>query len=199
MLLNLRSVSGFPKVLAMIKAGDIEAGFAELEVGKLLAINSRKFEFNLPTFIKGEDFDLEIRFGNMTACADTKCKLEDTKRSVGTLIESLRKAQGQLPADRPGIVFVKLPQTWNPDGLDGSHSDAIQEVCEKFFRGTGRIVSVVFYFSLTLDFGSESAGYLMSTERINPNHRFDQNVDWRVLSDVREPPPHWLDLVRICA
>jgi hypothetical protein len=200
MIINLRFIRGFHKVLAMLKEGDIEASFAELEVGKLLAMNSRQFSFNLPTGIKGSDFDLEIRVGNLLICGDTKCKLEITERTKQTLIDSLRKAQRQFPPDRPSIVFVKLPQTWNPNGLDVSTWQLIQEVCDEFFRGTGRVVSVVFYFSLTIELdGSDAVGYLMAKEMLNPNHRFDKDIDWSVISDVPEPPPHWLNLVRVCA
>jgi len=200
MLVNLRHVGGFDKVIKMIKEGDIEAGFAELEVGKLLAINSRQFRFNVPSGIKGKDFDLEIKFGDITACADTKCKVEDTERSKKTLLHSLHAAQKQLPGDRPSIIFVKLPQTWNPDGQDDSHLSAMQEVCDEFFRGTGRVVSVVFYFSLALDFAENQSGAIYVAREINnPNHRFDKQVNWEVMSSFDHLPPHWFDLVKMCA
>lgn len=62
----------------MIRKGDVEAGFAELEVGRLLCINNRSFRFIEPKGVKGDDYDLEIEFENVTACAETKCKLETT-------------------------------------------------------------------------------------------------------------------------
>jgi hypothetical protein len=64
---------------------------------------------------------------------------------------------------------------------------------------TGRIVSVIFYFSLKLEFGRETVGLLMVKEIKNPHHRFDKDIDWNLMSDQPDLPPHWLDLVRLCA
>jgi hypothetical protein len=76
------------------------------------------------------------------ACADTKCKFESTEVRAESIRDSLEHARSQLPKDRPGIIFVKMPGHW----LDAPTSviSFVREA-ESFLRNTGRVVSVKFY------------------------------------------------------
>jgi hypothetical protein len=100
--------------------GQIEATFAELEVGKLLFIHKVDFEFNTRTNIRRRDYDLRIRCPNgREAVADTKCKEESGQPSQSTINHSLDRARQQLTDQPPDIVFVKVPRLWIEDGLRG--------------------------------------------------------------------------------
>jgi hypothetical protein len=117
MILNLQRVRGFPECAGQLKnPGQIEATFAELEVGKLLFIHKVDFEFNTRTNIRRRDYDLRIRCPNgREAVADTKCKEESGQPSQSTINHSLDRARQQLPDQPPGIVFVKVPRLWIED------------------------------------------------------------------------------------
>jgi hypothetical protein len=198
MLVNLKQVPGFHKIKAMMEQGDIEASYAEMEVGKLVAWSKHPFRFCDPTGQRGTSYDLEILFpGNRKACAETKCKLEDTPRGEATLLNSLMDNRNQLPANEPGIFFVKLPQSWNQNGDDDTHIQAMERVATQFMRGTGRVVSVKFYFSLALDFAGDTASIILFKDFTNRNHRFDRSIDWAF--PVIEQPESWVDIIRMCS
>lgn len=201
MIVNFQNCRGIEKVVEMLRVGDVEAAFAELEVAKVLAFYGRSFRFVDPIGKKGSDYDLEVEFDQHWACADTKCKLETTSESLSTLRDSLEQARRQLPADRPGVVFVKAPHTWSALDKGTSHTDIFKDVTRRFFATTQRVVSVVFYFSLAVPFGSAVGQVYLLSDHQNSVHRFDGSANWKISRDgtVCGPPAYWVDLVRMCA
>jgi hypothetical protein len=115
-LLNLQMVEGFDGCVARLRRADaqqVESTFAELQVGKLLYVHDVDFEFVVRTDEKGADYDYDIDFhGGWRACAEAKCKLESTEINPRSVRATLNEARKQLPKDRPGIIFVKIPQHW---------------------------------------------------------------------------------------
>jgi hypothetical protein len=80
----------------------------------------------------------------MLACGDAKCKIESTIFSSITISNSLDKVLEQLPRDRPGIAFIKMPPKWLKEvGFERITT----EVANDFLRQTRRIVSVKYYVS----------------------------------------------------
>lgn len=196
MLLNLQAVRGFDTVLKKLHDDSVEAGFAELETGRLLAASRVPFRFIEATGVKGADYDLEIIYAGEVVCADTKCKMETTERGISTLVNSLRVARSQVPKDRPGVIFVKTPQTWNPDGRDDSLLKDFERASAAL--GSERIVAVYFYNSLTLNFGPHSVGAVIVKSFLNPRHKFRKDVAWdKILEGVTEPMPSWLNITEI--
>jgi hypothetical protein len=97
------------------------------------------------------------------------------------------------------MFFVKLPQSWNQEGADDSHIQAMERVSNRFFRQTQRVVSVKFYFSLAIDFGGKhTAPIYLLKEFTNPRHRFNHSVEWGFFRDT-EQPGSWVDIVKLCA
>lgn len=201
MLLNLQYVPGFAHVLKLLKDGDIEGTYAELEVVKLLRWSSIPVRFNVPQNVRGLDYDLGLKLGDHHVCAEAKCKVEATDPSEKTILSTLRKSANQVPADKPGMFFVKLPQTWNEDGASDEWIAMLERVSQEFFSKTQRVVSVFFYFSLSLNFAGTSAPVCLCKQFVNPNHRFDKDQDWTLMKGdfVMTTPPSWVDLVRLCA
>jgi hypothetical protein len=181
----------------MLYRGDVEPSFTELEVGRILFLSNIPFRFVVPTKKNGMDFDFDIKFGGETACGEVKCKIDDTSRTHETILDSLNTARGQLPADKPGVIFVRLPQAWNVDGADDTHLKDIEEVAFKFFAmGTKRIVSLYFYFSLTLEFKEGTGTVLLGKQMMNHNHRFNRAIDW----DISYSHPiisSWISIVEL--
>lgn len=194
MILNLQYVPGVLKTLEMIRKGDIEGGFAELEVAKLLFVNDRSFEFVEPRRKKKDDYDLLVRFGDLSVPAETKCKYELTNPTENTLVDTLRTARDQLPDDRPSVVLVKLPPVWS----DGRSEDALHNLLEaatkRFFRGTGAVVSVKYHTSLIFDTGQTWSPIVLLTEFSNDRHRFDPHVSWNIFRAIENTPDTWIRL-----
>ncbi len=194
MVLNLQFHPGVEKSIDLIRAGDIEPGFAELEVAKLLFVNDVDFTFIEPQMIKGADYDLELRMSGLTACADTKCKVEGTERSASSVENSLRKAKSQLPKEEPGIIFVKIPQTWYEMGDEAELGAMLQRVADNFFKSTQRIVSLKFHTHVIADDGTRVFQTTFVREFDNPSHRFDRNKNWNCYREAPTLPDKWIQL-----
>jgi hypothetical protein len=70
-----------------------------------------------------------------------------------TVQNSLSKARSSnLPPDKPGIIFIKAPQTWleREDVRRG-----IYAVVEKFPRNTERVVSFVVYTTVVMELAEQ--------------------------------------------
>jgi len=109
-LFNLQFTPGFSECVARLRAAkNPEFSLAELHIAKMLYINDWQFRFVVPVGRRGNDYDFEIYYEGQRTCADAKCKIESTPLSAGTITNTLSKGRDQLPADGPGIFFVKIP------------------------------------------------------------------------------------------
>jgi hypothetical protein len=114
MLFNLQYVEGFDGRVDQMRSGQIEPTFAEFDFARFLFVHDIAFKFVTPSGVKGKNYDFRIEYSDgREACADAKCRLESTEVRADTITDSLNRARGvNLPPDKPGIVFVKVPQTW---------------------------------------------------------------------------------------
>jgi hypothetical protein len=149
--------------------------------------------------VKGEDYDFGIEYADgREACADAKCRLEDTKIRADTIRNSLNKARtNNLPPNKPGIIFVKVPQTWfeQEDVRKGIYA-AVKE----FLYNTKRIVSVVVYATVMMEVTEQKMTLMRHRfhEFLNSSHRFDTSKIWGLFKDYKVPeewggmPPKWV-------
>lgn len=103
-----------------------------------------------------------------------------------------------MPKDRPGIVFVKVPRIWGGAKTEDEFAEYLRQTALAFFRETKRIVSVKFHTSLLVDTGSTWSPLVLLLEITNPNHRFDQSMNWNVFSEFKEIPSPWITLLKEC-
>jgi hypothetical protein len=113
-LFNLQYIEGFRELIeGQRKNPNLEAFWAELQIGRLLYINDVDFRFVTPSWTAGLDYDVEILIPGHVICGETKCKASSSILNVKSLTNDIKKAaREQLPKDRPGIVFVAMPQNW---------------------------------------------------------------------------------------
>jgi hypothetical protein len=195
MLYNLQGIENFDACISQVASGQIESAFYELSIATMLHAHDHQFRFIRPSGKKTHDYDLEITFNDgVVLCADTKSKATATDISPNSIRNSLNDAREQLPPDRPGAVFMCVPQKWIEDAsLRGS----LTGVADGFLRGTGRVVSVKFYtFIMTVSPRGISHRHAYF-ERDNPKNRFEATRCWDVFSDHPIPtswngmPPKW--------
>jgi hypothetical protein len=200
MIVNLQGIPGFEHPIAQMKAEQIESGYAELEFGKLLYINDIDFCFVDPkNRKKGEAFDFELTLSDgLKVCADAKCKIESGAPSISSIRNSLDIARRQLPAGRPGIIFMKLPEHWSEHSE--IHAKLTSET-RRFLGGTQRIVSVKHYISRFIFEDRSIVNMHRYFEISNPNNRFDPTRDWSMFRTGGETgswnglPPKWIRLI----
>jgi hypothetical protein len=197
-LYNLQDVPGFDQCLDRMFSGQIEPTVAELDFGMFLRRQGVAFSYVTPVGMKTQDYDVHIQYEDgSVACGDIKCKIEGSDYTKNSLLNSLNKAQRQVPSNQPGIVFVKVPQQWvDPNtGKIGVGTDT-SETLANFFRTAGRIVLVVFYAKLTFPGPEGTAICYTALERENRQSRYAQDRSWRLFEEVKEAP-HWVDFSRL--
>ena len=186
LLYNLQHVPGFDERVEEIRTADFpEPSIAELHVARILFVNDWEFRFIPRRGTRGADYDLEVDGTSGLICADVKCKIEATELSAKTIENTLRELRNQLPKDRPGVFFVKIPQHWTEQKdfavTTGTAANAF------FASGTGRVVSVIFYAEPLVFSGDTLFHGHVFKEVPNPRHRFGTDKDWTLLSRWRPP------------
>jgi hypothetical protein len=141
LLFNLQSVGGINGRLNDLRAGKVEATYAELENGAFLLTRGVPFKYVEETGVKGRDYDLRIllRGGKWVNC-ETKCKVESTGLSGGAIRNALDRARKQLPPGEPSLVFLKMPEPWVHEP---PVSALVSAAKNDFLRRTSRVVAVV--------------------------------------------------------
>jgi hypothetical protein len=171
-----------------MRSAQVEAMFAEFDFARFLYLHDIAFKFVTPTGVKGKDYDFGVQYADgREACADAKCRLESTEVRSVTLRNSLNKARtNNLPPDKPGIIFAKVPQAWLEQ--EDVRKD-IFAVVKEFLRNTGRIVSVVLYSTVTQELAGRNMLLLGHRfwEFLNPAHRFDPTMSWALFRDFKVP------------
>jgi hypothetical protein len=146
-----------------------------------------KFNFNKRRHIPKDDYDLNVVFRNgKNGCAETKCKYENTILGENTILYSRRDARKQLPDDRPGVVFVKVPENWLRDENFRTHINA---AVKKFLRGTKTVVAVELFATDFAGNGTVPEHIVRGVEVMNEHHQFDTNIDWSLIGTL-SPGPH---------
>jgi hypothetical protein len=69
-----------------------------------------------------------------------KCKVESTDLSEGTIRNTLDAARKQLPSGEPGLIFLKIPESWVRKSDIGT---LLPRTVNDFLRGTSRVVAVI--------------------------------------------------------
>ena len=146
-LFNLQGIEGFDACIAQMRVGaeKIESTCAELNFGRFLYIHDIDYRFVVPQSRKGGDYDFEVIYpGELVVPADAKCKFETTGINPDSVRNSLKKARKQLPDDRAGIIFMKVPQSWI---TDLAVAVPMVNVGREFLKHTDRVVSIKYYVS----------------------------------------------------
>jgi hypothetical protein len=191
MLFNLQHIDGYDERVDQMRTGDIESAIAEFDFARFLYLHDIAFRFVVPVGEKGKDFDFAMHYRDgREACADAKCRLEATEVRGETIIGPLNTARkNNLPADKPGIIFVKVPQRWLQNEAVRS---AMRQAIDGFLRNTGRVVSVVVYTVASSKLEDRDMVLMRHSflEYANPSHRFDMTKRWTLFKDY-EVPREW--------
>jgi len=141
LLFNLQSIEGIDGRLEALRAGKVEATYAELEAGAFLLRRGVLFKYVDETGVKGLDYDGQILLhsGERVNC-EMKCKVESTGLSNGAIRNALDAARKQLPAGESGIIFLKIPESWIREPAVGT---LLSTAINDFRRGTSRVVAVI--------------------------------------------------------
>ena len=90
-------------------------------------------------------------------------------------MNELKGSRNQLPNDKPGMFFIKVPQHWMQRYL---YDQFLVETAKEFLRSTRRIVAIKYYIAPYAVQGDKLAQGHYFKEVSNPNNRFDRNRTW---------------------
>jgi hypothetical protein len=197
-LFNLQHVDGFDHRVEQMRTGNPEAGAAEFDFGRFLHIHDVDFRYVVPSGQRGRDFDCAVTYGDgRIACADAKCRLEGSDIRPQAIRSALEKARSKnLPKDKPGIIFIKVPQACL-ESLEVRQG--LVDVAADFLRQTERVVLIALYVSVS--FLHEQHRLVVHRHLVeeveNSKHRFDRSKIWRLFKSFQVPrgwngmPPKW--------
>jgi hypothetical protein len=194
-LFNLQGVPGIDERLDLLFRGQIESTMAELDFGMFLRMQGADFRYVPTSGVKGRDYDVELIYPDgLIACADSKCKLDGSAFSRDGLLSTLKKTRKQLPVERPGIAFVKVPREWvdRETGNLGLGND-VADLLDEFFRATGRVVLVALYSRMTTELSEGTAINHVCLQLENRRPRFERAGPWG-LFDRETHRPVWISL-----
>jgi hypothetical protein len=141
LLFNLQDVDGIDARVDALRSGMLESTYAELECGAFLRRRGVTFRYVTPSGSKGADYDAEVHLpdGPKVNC-EMKCKAEGTELGEGAVLNPLQAARKQLPAGEPGLVFLKVPESWvkRPEV-----AEVVPKIIDGFLRNTSRVKAVV--------------------------------------------------------
>jgi hypothetical protein len=204
LLFNLQGIGGFAACVTHMRTEAlVEASLAELDIARMLHVHNYQFNFNEQKGVRGSDYDLEIKLDKWDVCADVKCKIEDTPIGANTIMGSLKKSRTQLPANKPGMLLVKVPQNWMNKYL---YAQLMADSARRFLvRDSERIVSVKFYIAPFEEKDGDVSQTHKFMELANTRNRFDRHRKWELFTRrgstglpptmLTAMPPKWLRLM----
>ena len=193
MLVNLQNAPGFWSVLRPMVGKGVEAGFAELEAGALLKKKGVRFAFRETSGQRGNDYDLDIDLDGLHVCGETKCKVEATAPTVKSFLNSIEDARSKnLPPDRPGAVFIKVPQVWLENQ---SFMEQLELDLRHYLETSGRLAIVLLTSSPEINNDNKTTVSLIVWKAfVNENSRhYDPRINR--LNDAAFTGTGWIDLV----
>jgi hypothetical protein len=170
LVFNLQNVDGIDERVTAIKKGDLEPTYGELECAAQIMKANLLFSFVKRSMGRGKDFDIVItpNSGTNINC-EMKVTTEEKDLSKNTILDKFKKARKQLPKERPGIIFLKIPESW---AKQSNAETMLNESLSEFLRNTNRVVAIVLRWEeLTVDINKPKSAILKTLFRIEPNRR----------------------------
>jgi hypothetical protein len=144
MLFHFQDIDGIEKRIADMMSSSVEDTVGELEGAKFLFRSRIPFRFVVPSGQRGKDFDVQV-FGpsGKDINFEMKTKPAETVLSAATIWNTLNNNRDQLPKGRPGVMFMKIPETWI---CQPEVSEIMGSTLTRFFRGTDRVAAVILHW-----------------------------------------------------
>jgi hypothetical protein len=120
-LLTCQRRPGFAEQLVKFRARSLIGVLHEVGVARLLIKSGHSVEFVSEAHVKGADFDLLV---DGTMPLEVKAKEDDAAYTPTALASTLADARGQLPPAGPGVIALRIPDTWVANAAFVDQGDA---------------------------------------------------------------------------
>lgn len=198
-IFNLRHVEGFAEHTKTLAQGNLESCTSDLKVFAHLFRVGLRFRIVSPTGKKGLDYDLEIlNDDEFNIPCEVKSKAEEVELTQTTVLNSLKQACTQLPNDRGGIIFLKIPDDWVHNE---EISRVIQSALNRFFGQSKRVIAVIPRWEEVLLNQAGPGVAFLEKFRVEKNNacRFEDARIITVLEQIQKTDVHFWKSFRVFA
>ena len=194
LIFNLQEFDGVEERVEKIRQGDLEPFYGELECVAQIKKANLTFSFVFPSGNRGKDYDMEIMFslGDKLNCEiEVTTEEKDLKQSA--ILNKLKGAKRQLPKGQPGMIFLKIPESWpkQPDS-----QAIINESLTRFLRDTNRVIAVVLRWEeFIMDLSKANPAVLKILFRIEANTAsefYNSEIENILLQINNSPGKDWI-------
>lgn len=194
MFLNFQNISGFEESLNKLRTDNIESGYGAFEAAAILHTSGIRFRFVNPQRVKGLDYDLEAYPNDIdTVCIEAKCAMQSTTVTDSWMGNTLRAARRQLPKDKPGVIFVRVPREW---GGDDYLKTPFANVATNFLQNTTRVAMIIMHSNTILRMDQIISNMHLMKEFISKNPKFSHAEGWK-LSKTKAFESNWQSVAEI--
>lgn len=181
LLFNMQTVPGFESQLRKLRANSLESAIVELQGARFIHSTGVQYRFVTETGTKGRDFDVAIAFGDIEVACEVKTRMDGTSPSAKSVHSRLSEARKQLPRSAPGMIFMKIPQSW----LSEPHCQvALENGVARLFRGTQRVAGVFVLWEEWVDHPPGAIRFTRFHHWQNPHARIDAGPLLRDIVDT---------------
>jgi hypothetical protein len=116
-LLHCQHIAGFDALLSNLSNRSMHGALAEIDAIVVLSRFADGIRIIAPSGRKGSDYDAEILVGRNVVAVEIKAKAEmpADQFSESKVVNTLLRAKKQLPAGRPGLIYLTIPSPWATD------------------------------------------------------------------------------------
>jgi len=118
-LFNIQGVPGFeewiadfPQVPASELAKMLTGRFAEIDTAGMMMNAGVLLSLRARTNKPGDNYDCDLLVDGIEVAAEIKAKADTTNVSPRTIQRTIEEACEQLPASKPGVVWLNIPHAW---------------------------------------------------------------------------------------
>lgn len=145
LLYNLQTVPGITHIYRRIISDPLQIEATVLELSGLSMLWRARIPFRIihTGADQGLNYDCELTLpGGETAYCEMTCKVEGSSFDTERFRSKLNEERGQLPADRCGVIFLKIPDAWV---VDLAIMRQLEPTITNFLAKTSRVADVVLY------------------------------------------------------
>lgn len=171
-LFLLRNSPGFEELRSRLEGRKLRASFFEMLTAKQFFKAGFEIEARPLTGTRGKDFDFLARRGDEAVQVEVTAFVAPAY-SEKTILNALSKKRGQMSADKPGVIYCVMPESWLEDRANLNAE--LDVVIPKFLAAADKINAVVMWGELRLDFNHDgtpgSASSLVRIPYVNEKAR----------------------------
>lgn len=178
LLYNLQTVDGIGDIVNRLvdDPGKMESTILELQGLQLLWFSQLPFTLQH----SGADCEITLPNGHTVYC-EMKCKVEDGIFSDTTLRSTtLSRARQQLPENRCGVIFLKIPIEWTQSTTIYA---AFEASLRRFMGNTTRVAEIICYARDMLQLSKHTAHPILIRSYLNAKSPHAQALGTGLLQD----------------